>query len=122
MTTKLFEKKDTISTYTSDQASNDGILFDISIVNPKWAKGVVNFVTTNLMGKGYMNDDGTINLPNLQDLLNQSAQIIKRKSKNFTEFDHFFSGRIELPSGGKEKIFMGQNETGSFTAMLPEDY
>jgi hypothetical protein len=36
--------------------------------------------------------------------------------------DYFVSGRIELPSGKKQKVYLAQNETGRYTLMLPEDY
>lgn len=107
--------------YTSDQAVEDGILFDITAVNPKWKEGLFNYVTVNLLHSGYWKDD-KINIPNLLDLLNQALQIVKKATNNFTALDTFFSGSIELPSGDQQKIFIGQNETGKFTIMLPEDY
>jgi len=58
----------------------------------------------------------------LLDLLNQVQQIVKKGTNNFMSMDTFFSGSIELPSGDQQKIFIGQNETGKFTIMLPEDY
>jgi len=114
-----------ISTYTSKQAEEDGILFDASKLNPAWEKGLFNYITTNLLNKGYMEEDSgnfRVRMPNIVDLLNQANQIVKRRSKNFTEADTFFSGNIELPSGSKQQIFIQQNETGKFTIMLPEDY
>jgi len=107
--------------YTSNQAVEDGILFDITAVNPKWKEGLFNYVTVNLLNSGYLKDS-KINIPNLLDLLNQAQQIVKKATNNFTAFDTFFSGSIELPSGDQQKIFIGQNETGKFTIMLPEDY
>lgn len=111
-----------VSVYTSQEALEDGVLFDITAINPAWARGLFNNVTTNLLGRGYMDDKGKINIPNLLDLLNQVNQIVRRESKNFTEFDHFFSGSIELPDGGQQMIFICCNETGKFTLMMPEDY
>ena len=107
--------------YTSSQAVEDGILFDITAVNPKWKEGLFNYVTVNLLNSGYLKED-KLNIPNLLDLLNQAQQIVKKATNNFTAFDTFFSGSIELPSGDQQKIFIGQNETGKFTIMLPEDY
>jgi hypothetical protein len=107
--------------YTSDQAVEDGILFDVTALNPAWKKGLFNYVTVNLLNSGYLKDD-KINIPNLLDLLNQSQQIVKKATNNFTAVDTFFSGSIELPSGDQQKIFIGQNETGKLTIMLPEDY
>lgn len=108
--------------YTSNQAVEDGILFDVTAINPAWAKGLFNYVTTNLLGRGYMDRDGKINIPNLLDLMNQANQIVRKETKDFTEFDSFFSGPIELPNGQQQMIFMACNETGKFTIMLPEDY
>lgn len=108
--------------YTSNQAVEDGILFDVTAVNPAWAKGLFNYVTTNLLGRGYMDKEDKVNIPNLLDLLNQANQIVRRETKDFTEPDHFFSGSIELPNGDQQMIFMVCNETGKFTIMLPEDY
>ena len=50
--------------YTSDQAVEDGILFDITAVNPEWKKGLFNYVTVNLLHSGYLKDD-KINIPDL---------------------------------------------------------
>jgi hypothetical protein len=111
-----------IYTYTSDQATDDGILFDIRKVNSKWERGIFSHVTVNLMAHGYYNEDDTVNLPNLLDLLNQSLQIVKRESKNFTKHDWFFEGQIELPSGTKQQVFICQNETAKYTIMTPSDY
>jgi Golgi nucleoside diphosphatase len=113
---------ETISTYTSKQAEEDGILFDITKLNPAWKKGIFNFVTTNLMSEGYFEKDGNARTVNVVDLLNQANQIVRKASDNFKNFDSFFSGTIELPSGKAQEIFIGQNETGKFTIMLPEDY
>ena len=60
----------------------------------------------------------TLNVANIFDLLSQVARIFRKKAVD----DYFVSGTIELPSGSKQKIFIAQNETGRFTAMLPEDY
>lgn len=118
----MFTQEDLISTYTSDQATEDGLLLEIKIINPKWEKGIFSHITTSLLSKGYFKDDQSINVPNLLDLLNQANHIVRRRSNNFTKFDHFFSGRIELPSGDWQKVFISQNETSKFTIMLPEDY
>ena len=112
-----------ISTYTSQDGEQDGILFRISEVNPEWEhKGILSHITTNLMRKGYLKDDQSVNIPNLIDLLNQANIIIKKESDNFSNFDTFFSGKIEFPSGKQQDIYIAQNETGRFTIMLPEDY
>ena len=117
-----FEESDIISKYTCKDAEEDGILVDITKLNPRWEKGLFNYVTTNLLREGYFKDDKEVNIPNLLDLLKQAFLIVKEKSNNFKEFDWLYSGEIELPSGEKQKIFIQQNETGKFTIMLPEDY
>ena len=111
-----------VSVYTSQEAVEDGILFDITTINPAWAKGLFNYVTTNLLGCGYLDKEDKINIPNLLDLLNQANQIVRKETRNYTMFDTFFDGSIELPNGDRQKIFIGWNETGKFTIMLPEDY
>jgi len=63
-----------------------------------------------------------MNIPGLMDLLNQSNQAIKRISKNYTKFDHFFNFEVENVNGEKIKVYAVQNETGKFTLMIPGDY
>ncbi len=109
-----------IYSYSSQQAEEDGFLFDITKINPSWNKGLFNFVTTNLLSKGYMQDD-KLNFANILDLLNQALHIVKTKSKNFKVHDTFFSGKIEFPDGERNQIFIEMNETGKYTLMLPED-
>ena len=116
----LFNEKDIIYSYTSQQAEEDGYIVDITKINPSWKHGLFNYVTTNLLSKGYIKDD-TVNIPNMLDLLNQSLQIVKNKSQNFTVPDTFFAGKIEFPDGEKKEIFIEMNETGKYTLMLPED-
>lgn len=109
-----------IDVYTSKQAEEDGLLVDLTKINPKWGMGLFNYVTSNLLSKGYMQDD-KINVACVIDLLNQATKIVKTRSKGFKEYDTFFSGTVELPTGIKQLIFIEQNETGKFTLMLPED-
>ena len=80
--------------------------------------GLFSYVTVNLLSKGYFNEDGSVNLPNILDLLNQAVQIVRRACVQ----DWFYSGVIELPNGTRQKIFIEQNETGRFTLLLPEDH
>ncbi|WP_305064169.1 hypothetical protein [Methanococcoides sp.] len=111
-----------VYTYTSEQAVEDGILFDIIQVNPEWEEGIFRYITTNLMAQGYLQDDN-INIPNLLDLLNQANVIVRKASNNFKDKpESFYSGNIELPSGKKQQIFISLNELGKYTVMLPEDY
>lgn len=113
---------DVIFKYTSEEAVEDGILFDITQINPEWEKGLFRYVTTNLLSRGYLQDNN-INIPNLVDLLNQSQQIIRDESKGFQEPpEPFYSGEIELPSGANQEIFIELNEHGKYTILLPEDH
>ena len=149
----FFEQKDVIFTYTSKQAEEDGILFDLdTLLSGKiHANFFLKYITAGLFAKGYWNDrckdgvkDGeqgknphcvtcdvfqqgsgnlsclkpSLNIPNITDLISQAAHIFQKKPAD----DYFVSGSIELPSGQKQKIFIAQNETGRYTAMLPEDY
>ena len=121
MNTKTKNEDEIIFTYTSKQAEDDGVLFDITRLNKEWKDGLFNYVTTNLLSKGYFDDIKGFNIPCVLDLLNQSMKIVKEKSQNMNKFDTFFDGQIELPSGEKQKVFIEQNETEKFTIMLPED-
>lgn len=117
----MFNENDIIDTYSSNQAEEDGFLFNITRLNKAWKKGLFNFVTLNLLNKGYKTEKA-FNIPNVLDLLNQCLNIVKTKSNGFKDFDHFFSGKIELPNGSKQEVYISQNDTGKFTLMLPEDY
>lgn len=109
-----------IDQYTSKQAEEDGLLVDLTKIQPKWREGLFNYVTTNLLNEGYVQKD-KINIASVIDLLNQAMKIIKNKSNDFKKYDTFFCGIIELPNGAKQEIFIEKNETGKFTLMLPED-
>ncbi|WP_319508146.1 hypothetical protein [uncultured Methanolobus sp.] len=111
-----------IYSYTSEQAVEDGVLFDIIQVNPAWEKNIFRYVTTNLMEQGYINGE-ELNIPNLMDLLIQATIIIRDASNGFKDKpEAFYSGDIELPSGQKQKIYISMNEYKRYTIMLPEDY
>jgi hypothetical protein len=117
---EIFSKEDLVSTYLSSEAVEDGFLFDLDLVvkQSPLGKFVLQYITTNLLAKGYWNEDQTINIPNLRDLIEQSLRVFRKKPAD----DYFVSGVIELPSGSKQKIFIAQNESGRYTVMLPEDY
>jgi hypothetical protein len=113
-----------ISVYTSKEAVEDNILFDLDQLkyrkdNPtRAAQTPLKYVTTNLMARGYINDNQTLNLPNIMDLILAAGIILSKMPKG----DYFAEGRIELPDGSKQLIYIAQNETGRYTVMLPEDY
>jgi hypothetical protein len=109
-----------IYVYTSREAVADGVLFDLDTVLTSSPEGkfMIKYVTNSLLEKGYFNSDGSVNVANLRDLLNQALRVFQKKR----EGDYFACGVIELPSGSKQKIFIAQNESGRYTVMLPEDY
>ena len=116
----LFDKDDVIYQYTSKQAEEDGILFDLTNVSPAIKNSPFNYATANLISKGYLKEEKYA-VANLLDLIHQAFLIMEKRTKNFTQPDYFFSGKIELPNGEMQEIFIEQNETGKFTIMLPED-
>ena len=119
----LFKDAKIISTYTSIEALEDGCLFDITIIKKEQEKGLFNYITNNLLDNyGILITNEKMNIPGLMDLLNQSNQAIKRISKNYTKFDHFFNFEVENVNGEKIKVYAVQNETGKFTLMIPGDY
>jgi hypothetical protein len=120
--TEHMKDENAVYSYTSNQAVEDGILFDMNemkgLINDV-EKGIFSHITSNLLfSKGYMKEGEDINLPNLVDLLNQCGKIMKKKIM----LDSFYSGEIELPNGEKQMIFIELNETGRFTILLPEDH
>lgn len=112
-----------ISSYTSEEAAEDGILLDIVDINPAWEKGIIRYVTTTLLDEhGYMTEEGEVNNPNLLDLLNQANNIVRTQSNGFKDAkETLYTGSIELPSGKKLKVYVEMNELGKYTVMLPED-
>lgn len=119
----MFNDDDIVFRYTSEQAEEDGILFNVTRIKAVNKNGLYNYVTTNLLQEcGYMGKDDQINIPNILDLLIQCDCIIRKASINSPLLDDLYTGKIELPNGQKQEIYIGINETGKFTIMLPEDY
>jgi len=124
------EIRKVIFKYSLEQAEEDGVLVNIEKINPNWKAGPFNYITANLLNKGYVAGEGKLdphsgtpyNIKRIVDLLNQGLKILKAKTDNFKKFGAFFEDSIELPNGEKERIFICQNETGKFTMLLPEDY
>jgi len=116
-----------ISSYTSEQAAEDGYLLDITTINPVWDKGIFKYVTMTLMDEhGYVDGDGegesTVNIPNLLDLLNQANEIVRKQSHGFKDMkERLYTGLVELPSARRLRIYIEMNEHGKYTIMLPED-
>jgi hypothetical protein len=119
----LFETADVIHTYTSKQAVEDGVLFDVnelSKLSPsiKWGEGPFQYVTTNLAtSKGYLKEGSEPSVPNFLDLFNQVGQRMQRPGPK----DYFYQAMIEFPDGTRGEVYAKQNETGRYTILLPED-
>jgi len=62
-------------------------------------------------------EEKTLNIPNILDLIVAALKIFNKKAKD----DWLVSGKIELPNGKKQMVYIAQNETGRYTLMLPED-
>jgi len=120
-----------ISVYTDDDGIEDGILVKLEHKGKAFGRWI-NIATSNLIGKGYEQEDGSLNIPNVIDLVRQGEYLIRQANKesgDASEFDWFYAGSIELPSGEKEKVFIAENGTSAekgqrrrYTIMLPEDY
>lgn len=140
-----------VSKYTSAQAVEDGLLFDVDIL-VKSGNIPIKYITTGLLEKGYWNDrcekGVTRREVGINDRCASCETFIKHQGEklsclertlnipNMTDLisqglrifrkkppdDWFVSGMVELPSGQKQKVFIAQNETGRYTLMLPEEY
>ena len=140
-----------ISKYTSGQAVEDGLLFDVDLL-VKSGTIPIKYITTGLLERGYWNDTckngvgrGEVGINdrcascetfikhqgeklscivrtlNIPNMTDLITQALRIFSKKPAD-DWFVSGIVELPSGQKQKVFIVQNETGRYTLMLPEDY
>jgi len=119
-----------ISVYTDDDGIEDGILVKLEHNGRAFGRWI-NIATSNLIARGY-EKNGNLNIPNGIDLVRQGEHIIRQANKesgDASEFDWFYAGSIELPSGEKEKVFIAENGTSAgigqrrrYTIMLPEDY
>ena len=119
-----------ISVYTDDDGIEDGILVKLEHNGRAFGRWI-NIATSNLIARGY-EKNGNLNIPNGIDLVRQGEAIIRRANKELddpAEFDWFYSGSIELPSGENAEVFIAENGTSAgtdqrrrYTIMLPEDY
>jgi hypothetical protein len=115
-----------ISVYTSKEAIDDGTLVDLFSVR----RSFVNLATSTLIAEGYKNPDGTINEANVKDLIAQGLHILgdQKKNESLVDYYHrlsgvgFASGKIELPNGDKQTVFLAKNDLNTYTIMLPADY
>ncbi|MGB6012981.1 MAG: hypothetical protein WBI57_17105 [Desulfobacterales bacterium] len=118
----MFDESDIIFKYTDEMAVADGVLVDLDKIFPRYkGKGLFRYATSNLLSKGYI-VDYDVKKAAIFDLLMQGQHIVKKQSDNLENSDWFYSGKIELPDGTQQEIFIAQNETGRLTLMLPEDY
>ena len=117
---ELFSEEDIIFAYTSENATEDGFLVATANLNPKWEGTIISHITVGLLE--HYTIAGGYNLLNVSELLTQCAYIIKKDHNKTKKPDTFYSGKIELPSGEQQDIYIAQNETGAYTIMLPDDY
>jgi len=110
---RLFDEADLISSYTSNQAVEDGALFDVRELSKpspsiKWDERDHFSVTSNLaFSKGYLKDGAEPSIPNFVDLFRTLGEHMKR-----TGPDHFYNTTIEFPDGTRGEVYAVQNETG----------
>lgn len=119
----FFAEEDVISRYTSEDAVEDGILYDLDGLLPSWlTRGLIKYITIGVASLGYLEfdeqDDYTTNIPNLMHLLMQVEQIYQRGKRG----DWHYSGKVETPDGERTEIYIERNETGRFTILLPSEH
>lgn len=119
--TDLFDEAEVISSYSSRQAVEDGILFDVNELgkvhaSPVWQEGPFQYVTTNLCSKGYLKDGETPSIPNFLDLFRTMHEHMRRNGP-----DHHYSKVIEFPDGTTGTVYAKRNEHHRYTLMLPDD-
>ena len=84
----------------------------------KWDEGPFQYVTSNLaFSKGYLKEGEDVQVANFLGLFRIMGEHMKR-----TGPDHFYSTQVEFPDGTRGEVYAVQNESGRYTAMLPEDY
>jgi hypothetical protein len=84
---------------------------------PTWKEFIIKHPRGN---QGFLpcnQDSKELNMANLSDLILSALVIFSKKPED----DYFVSGKIELPNGQKQEVYIAQNETGRYTLMLPED-
>ena len=124
----IFENADVISVYTSDEAVDDGILFDLR-ENQVFHNKLFNFATTNLLREmnilqySSKHNRDVIFTSMMIDLIEQAQKIVLRKIEETLDGEeHFYCGDVRKLNGERIKIFIEMNETGKFTLLLPEDH
>jgi hypothetical protein len=119
MKTEIFSAKDVVYTYTSNQAVEDGILFDLDQVQRRiFTNSPFKYATVNLLASGGYLVEDKIDVARLIDLIMAANKIFNKMPRG----DSFACRKIELPNGAKQEIYISQNETGRYTIMIPEDY
>ena len=115
---QIFIDDDVIAVYTSDQAAEDGILFDLGKSN-LLKNDMFNFVTTNLLLEmDIQKYDGK----RRTDLIEQAKRIVLRGIEANLQEDSFYCGDVRKHNGERIKIFIEMNETGKLTLLLPSDH
>src|SRR5665647_1160227 len=105
--TEIFCAEDVVYTYTSKQAVEDGILFDLDQVQKRiFTHSPFKYATVNLLAnEGYLAED-KIDIPRLIDLIMAANKIFNKMPRG----DTFASGRIELPNGKKQEIYRAERD------------
>ncbi len=122
------EDFETISTYTSNNAEEDGILVRTSTLLPEasgYAPHLVSHITTNLLTTQQyferVGDRVDYRRANIVDLLNQAGPKIRDATTN-DPAEYFVSMNLEGPRGNTYNAFAVMNEYRRWTLMLPDDY
>jgi len=113
-----------ISSYTTEDAINDGVLVHFEAISPgKWCvtQGVMAAIEDNA-GEGRTHAQSLHNM--MSDVLAfvqaHKAEVIKQAEGGvplFTaEFDRWMAGNVT-----RKTLWLGSNETGGFTVMFPEE-
>ncbi len=124
----IFKDAEVISVYTSEQASEDGILFDFS-KNEVLSNKFFNFATTNLLYEmgilkySAKHKTDVVNISMMLDLIEQAKRIVLRNlEETLNGEEHFYCGDVRKLNGERIKIFIEMNETEKFTLLLPQDH
>jgi len=105
-----------ISTYTDEQAVEDGVLVDISRMGLRLAGKPVNRMTAHFYGA--LSEFTNEALPGLPTM----AQILRTKLKFATQGEPSDGYLFVLPGGGGDAIWAVRNELGGYTVMFASDY
>jgi hypothetical protein len=109
---------------TEKQAARDGILFPLTSVDPAYAAGPIDYVTTNLLERlGYLTPNafgGRMISAQVGELFTAALGIFERSEKT-EQGEYPYVGEVESPTG-THLIRISPNSTpGKHTLYLPEE-